>query len=75
MTIVALFFVYLSIFNLRFSPLTPVNVHFTDTLLLPPGTYFACIMMMVAFSVVMTVVVLNFHHRKTETNEMPAAVR
>ena len=31
-------------------------------------------MMMVAFSVVMTVVVLNFHHRKSETNEMPFAV-
>ncbi|KAH7956673.1 hypothetical protein HPB52_011623 [Rhipicephalus sanguineus] len=36
------------------------------------GTYFACIMIMVAFSVVMTVVVLNYHHRNQETTEMPA---
>lgn len=28
-----------------------------------PGTYFASIMMMVAFSVVMTVLVLNFHYK------------
>uniref|UniRef100_T1KYX3 Uncharacterized protein n=1 Tax=Tetranychus urticae TaxID=32264 RepID=T1KYX3_TETUR len=40
------------------------------------GTYFACIMIMVAFSVVMTVVVLNFHHRATsEYQEMPPLVR
>lgn len=32
--------------------------------------YFGSIMVMVAFSVVMTVVVLNFHHRSTETKEM-----
>ncbi|KAL1428337.1 hypothetical protein MTO96_002722 [Rhipicephalus appendiculatus] len=39
------------------------------------GTYFACIMIMVAFSVVMTVVVLNYHHRNQETTEMPAVIR
>ncbi|XP_037509764.1 neuronal acetylcholine receptor subunit alpha-7 [Rhipicephalus sanguineus] len=39
------------------------------------GTYFACIMIMVAFSVVMTVVVLNYHHRNQETTEMPALIR
>ncbi|GFR01904.1 acetylcholine receptor subunit alpha-type acr-16 [Trichonephila clavata] len=39
------------------------------------GTYFACIMIMVAFSVVMTVVVLNYHHRSSDTHEMPDCVR
>ncbi|XP_075678307.1 neuronal acetylcholine receptor subunit alpha-7-like isoform X3 [Dermatophagoides pteronyssinus] len=40
------------------------------------GSYFACIMVMVAFSVVMTVVVLNFHHRTTEQQqEMPYWIR
>ncbi|KAF8793329.1 Neuronal acetylcholine receptor subunit like protein [Argiope bruennichi] len=39
------------------------------------GTYFACIMVMVAFSVVMTVVVLNYHHRSSDTHEMPDCVR
>nr|XP_042908637.1 neuronal acetylcholine receptor subunit alpha-7-like [Parasteatoda tepidariorum] len=39
------------------------------------GTYFACIMIMVAFSVVMTVVVLNYHHRSSDTHEMPQFVR
>ncbi|GFR02361.1 acetylcholine receptor subunit alpha-type acr-16 [Trichonephila clavata] len=39
------------------------------------GTYFACIMIMVAFSVVMTVVVLNYHHRSSDTHEMPHCIR
>ncbi|GFS54075.1 acetylcholine receptor subunit alpha-type acr-16 [Trichonephila inaurata madagascariensis] len=32
-------------------------------------------MIMVAFSVVMTVVVLNYHHRSSDTHEMPDCVR
>ncbi|KAG1669856.1 Neuronal acetylcholine receptor subunit alpha-7 [Nymphon striatum] len=39
------------------------------------GTYFACIMIMVAFSVVMTVVVLNYHHRNAESHTMPTWVK
>ncbi|XP_022248760.1 neuronal acetylcholine receptor subunit alpha-7-like [Limulus polyphemus] len=39
------------------------------------GTYFACIMIMVAFSVVMTVVVLNYHHRSQDTHEMPNYIK
>ena len=35
------------------------------------GTYFNVIMFMVASSVVTTILILNYHHRKTETHEMP----
>lgn len=34
------------------------------------GTYFNCIMFMVASSVVLTVVVLNYHHRTADIHEM-----
>ncbi|XP_053207683.1 neuronal acetylcholine receptor subunit alpha-7-like [Panonychus citri] len=34
------------------------------------ATYFASIMLMVAFSVVMTVVVLNFHYKSSEAHEL-----
>ncbi|XP_064092156.1 neuronal acetylcholine receptor subunit alpha-7-like isoform X26 [Macrobrachium nipponense] len=34
------------------------------------GTYFNCIMFMVASSVVSTVLILNYHHRSAETHEM-----
>ena len=37
----------------------------------PAGTYFNCIMFMVASSVVTTIMVLNYHHRLADTHEMP----
>ena len=39
--------------------------------MLPLGTYFNCIMFMVASSVVTTIMVLNYHHRLADTHEMP----
>lgn len=38
------------------------------------GTYFNCIMFMVASSVVLTVVVLNYHHRTSANYRMPPLV-
>ena len=38
------------------------------------GTYFSCIMVMVACSVVCTVLILNYHKRTVETHKMPAWV-
>ena len=38
------------------------------------GTYFSCIMVMVACSVVCTVLILNYHKRTVETHVMPAWV-
>ena len=40
-----------------------------------PGTYFNCIMFMVASSVVTTIMVLNYHHRIVDTHEMPDWVK
>ncbi|CAG0913226.1 unnamed protein product [Notodromas monacha] len=39
------------------------------------GTYFNCIMFMVASSVVLTVLVLNYHHRNPETHDMAPWVK
>ena len=39
------------------------------------GTYFNCIMFMVASSVVTTIMVLNYHHRIVDTHEMPDWVK
>ena len=39
------------------------------------GTYFNCIMFMVASSVVTTIMILNYHHRRPETHDMPDWVR
>lgn len=38
------------------------------------GTYFNCIMFMVASSVVSTILILNYHHRNADTHEMSAWV-
>ena len=35
-----------------------------------PGTYFSCIMIMVASSVVCTIMILNYHHRLATTHTM-----
>ena len=35
------------------------------------GTYFNCIMFMVASSVVTTIMILNYHHRRPDTHHMP----
>lgn len=39
------------------------------------GTYFNCIMFMVASSVVSTILILNYHHRKADSHEMGRWVR
>lgn len=39
------------------------------------GTYFNCIMFMVASSVVSTILILNYHHRHSDTHVMSDWVR
>lgn len=48
--------------------------NFVFCMALCTGTYFNCIMFMVASSVVLTVVVLNYHHRTADIHEMPSWV-
>ena len=49
----------------------PVNLFEVQCL----GTYFNFIMGMVASSVLLTVLVLNYHHRHPDTHNMPTWVR
>jgi len=39
------------------------------------GTYFTCIMFMVASSCITTIMILNYHHRLADTHEMPEWVQ
>ena len=39
------------------------------------GTYFTCIMFMVASSCITTILILNYHHRLADTHEMPEWVQ
>jgi predicted membrane channel-forming protein YqfA (hemolysin III family) len=57
------------IISLLFHFLTWESVGFNRDVLL--GTYFSCIMFMVASSVVTTIMILNYHHRLADTHEMP----
>ena len=50
-------------------------LHRPVTFVYLPGTYFNCIMFMVASSVVTTIMILNYHHRQADTHEMPSWVR
>uniref|UniRef100_T1K349 Uncharacterized protein n=1 Tax=Tetranychus urticae TaxID=32264 RepID=T1K349_TETUR len=61
----------MSVFMLQLTDILPPTSESVSII----GTYFACIMMVVACSVVMTVVVLNFHHKTQESNEMNKWVR
>ncbi|GFG30444.1 hypothetical protein Cfor_03686, partial [Coptotermes formosanus] len=47
----------------------------SDAIPLLGRTYFNCIMFMVASSVVLTVVVLNYHHRTADIHEMPQWIK
>ena len=52
------------------SAMMQLAIHNTNSLLCS-GTYFNCIMFMVASSVVTTIMILNYHHRLADTHEMP----
>ena len=47
------------------------DFHPSLTFCSPPGTYFNCIIFMVASSVVTTIMILNYHHRRPDTHHMP----
>ncbi|XP_075215943.1 nicotinic acetylcholine receptor alpha6 isoform X2 [Lycorma delicatula] len=60
-----------TVFLLRLAQVLPQTSDAVPVL----GTYFNCIMFMVASSVVLTVVVLNYHHRTADIHEMPPWVK
>ena len=43
-------------------------------ILVTSGTYFNCIMFIMASSVVTAIMILNYHHRLADTHEMPSWV-
>lgn len=47
-----------------------IYIYIDNTPNQPTGTYFNCIMFMVASSVVSTILILNYHHRNADTHEM-----
>jgi len=49
---------------------TPVKACLSFPVFPISGTYFNCIMFMVASSVVSTILILNYHHRNADTHEM-----
>lgn len=50
--------------------ITNTHVFYFITFLQSLGTYFNCIMFMVASSVVSTIMILNYHHRNADTHVM-----
>ncbi|XP_065200628.1 neuronal acetylcholine receptor subunit alpha-7 isoform X13 [Planococcus citri] len=60
-----------TVFLLRLAQVLPQSSDAVPIL----GTYFNCIMFMVASSVVLTVVVLNYHHRTSDNYRMPPVTR
>ncbi|XP_034241389.1 neuronal acetylcholine receptor subunit alpha-7-like isoform X1 [Thrips palmi] len=61
----------LSVFSLMIAECLPQTSEAIPLL----GTYFNCIMFMVASSVVSTILILNYHHRSADTHEMSPWVR
>ena len=66
-------------FNSKFQPPASAQIssdarHNNLAHWLSSGTYFNCIMFMVASSVVTTIMILNYHHRLADTHEMPSWV-
>jgi len=53
----------------KITNVTIINIYFI-IFLRPIGTYFNCIMFMVASSVVSTIMILNYHHRNADTHVM-----